>query len=82
MSDDGGCPVTGFAVFRNDGNDGTVYTEVNSAIDANVRDKPNLHQLAVTVFPASSVGKTFKFIIRAFTFEGEVDSDSSGFALG
>lgn len=33
---DGGCPVTGYAIFRDDGNGGAITTEVNSANDVNV----------------------------------------------
>lgn len=40
--DDGGCPITGYAVFRNDGEGGATITEVNSVLDTNIRDQPTL----------------------------------------
>ena len=41
-TDDGGCPITGFAVFRDDGAGSDINVEVNSALDTNIRDKPTL----------------------------------------
>lgn len=40
--DDGGCPITGYAVFRDDGAGSAINVEVNSASDTNIRDKPTL----------------------------------------
>jgi predicted phage tail protein len=40
--DEGGCPVTGFAVFRDEGDQTTPATEVNVATDAAVRGIPTL----------------------------------------
>ena len=37
-ADEGGCTVTGYAVFTNDGLGGTVWTEVNVPMDTNVRN--------------------------------------------
>lgn len=53
---DGGCPVSGFAVYRDDGNWGLVNTEVNTASDPAVRGNPILRQLTVTDFPADMEG--------------------------
>lgn len=41
-SDDGGCPITGYAVFRNNGALGAITTEANAVGDTNIRDKPTL----------------------------------------
>ena len=59
--DDGGCIITGYAVFRNDGQGGTSWTEVNTAMDSNVRDKPYLLNMVVTNFPLNSAGNEFVF---------------------
>jgi titin len=40
--DDGGCPVTGYAVFRDEGTRGTPTVEVNSGLDPTVRGIPTL----------------------------------------
>lgn len=37
--DNGGCPLTGFNLYRDDGNGGSVTTEVDSAA---IRDRPSL----------------------------------------
>lgn len=68
-SDDGGCPILGYAVFINDGLGGPITTEVNSAIDTNVRDLPSLRQLEITNFPADSAGLVFAFQVQAFNIE-------------
>ena len=59
--DDGGCPITGFAVFRDDGAGSAISTEVNLANDPLVRDIPTLDRLVVTNFPAATEGNTFRF---------------------
>jgi len=60
-SNDGGCPVLGYAVYRNDGLGGPITTEVNSISDSNIRDKPTLRQTVITNFPANSSGKVFVY---------------------
>ena len=62
-SSEGGCSVTGYAVFRDDGSAGAVSTEVNTGSDTNVRDKPTLRSMLITNFPADGMGKTFTFQI-------------------
>lgn len=37
---DGGCPITGYAVYMDDGTGSSIYSEVNTASDPAVRDKP------------------------------------------
>lgn len=59
--DDGGCPITGFAIFRDDGAGSDIDTEVNTNNDPTVRDIPTLDFLKVTYFPASTEGNTFRF---------------------
>lgn len=64
--DNGGCTVTGYAVYRNDGEGGTSWTEVNAVMDTNVRDRPDLLGMTVTAFPINSAGKEFEFKVIAF----------------
>jgi hypothetical protein len=58
----GGCSVTGYAVFRDDGEVGSrlagagITVELNSASDPQVRGKPSLSALTATAFSASAVG--------------------------
>lgn len=60
-SDNGGCSILGYAVYRNDGNDGAINTEVNTGQDTNIRDRPTLNSMSVTYFPAGSTGSVFSF---------------------
>jgi len=63
---DGGCTITGYAVYRNDVQGGTSWTEVNTPMDSNVRDKPTLLNMIVTSFPVGAAGKEFLFKVVAF----------------
>jgi len=72
--EDGGCPITGFAVFRDDGSGGDIINEVNSASDAAVRGIPTLRELTITFFPVSSEGFVFRLKVTAFNDEGSTDS--------
>ena len=73
--------MTGFAVYRDNGDNSESVVEVNSANDLAVRNNPGLRELTVTNFPASSVGKSFKFRIRAFNREGSSYSQTATFTL-
>lgn len=70
----GGCPLTGYAVYRDDGNDGPVETEVNIANDPAVQGNPVLRQVTVTNFLPGTEGLYFRFKVRVFNREGYVDS--------
>jgi hypothetical protein len=65
-SDLGGCRVTGYAVWRDDGavasaSAGTgITTELNSASDPLVRGRPSLNTLVATNFPANTAGQAFR----------------------
>jgi hypothetical protein len=61
---------------------GPITTEVNTANDPNVRNQPSLHSLIITNFPASSIGKLFRFQVETINVEGSSFSQSSGFYLG
>ena len=41
-SDDGGCPLKSYAVFRDDAIGSSITMEANADKDTNVRDKPTL----------------------------------------
>lgn len=79
--DDGGCPLIGYAVFRDDGNGGDLIQEVNSVNDVAVRNMPTLRKLLVSNFPANSGGKPFRFKVTAYNREGQTDSAISSYLL-
>ena len=81
-ADDGGCPITGYAVFRDDGASGPITTEVNSDSDTNVRDKPTLRELIITNYESADVGKTFVYQIQAFNVVRSSLSDTSSYIFG
>lgn len=69
----GGCPITGYAIFRDDGATEVTSIEVNSNNDPSVRNIPTLREVTA-VLNTADLGKKFKFMVRAFTREGQVDS--------
>jgi hypothetical protein len=79
--DDGGCPLIGFAVFRDDGLGGDIITEVNLANDLAVRNMPTLRKLIITNFPNGMGGKPFRFKITAYNREGQRDSGVASYLL-
>ena len=58
-ADNGGCPITSFAVFRDAGDGGDIDIEANAPGDTNVRNRPSLASLMITNFPVGSTGLTF-----------------------
>jgi hypothetical protein len=74
--DDGGCPITGYAIYRDEADLGVPSVEVNSDNDAAVRGIPTLRQLVVTSLPSGAEGQYVRFSARAFNREGWVDSIS------
>ena len=72
-TEDGGCPIIGYAVFRDDGAGGSLVTEVNSANDPLVREIPTLRQLTVTNFVGVS-STSIRFKVTAYNREGSKDS--------
>lgn len=81
-ADDGGCLITSFAVFRDDGAGGSINIEANAEGDTNVRNRPTLDTVTVTNFPAgSSTGKHFSFKVTAFNAVQSADSDSVTYIL-
>jgi hypothetical protein len=72
--DNGGCPVTGYAIFRDDSIGGDVTTEVNTDNDPAIRNNPVLKQALSTNFPANTVGKFFRYKMRVYNREGFSES--------
>jgi len=70
----GGCPLTGYAVYRDDGLGGDVTTEVNEVDDPLITGNPTLRQATITDFPADFEGVVFRFKVRAYNREDYVDS--------
>jgi len=71
--DDGGCGLYGFSIFRDDGAGGS-FVEVHAG---SVNGLPTLNQFTVTDLPASPLGKTVRFYIKAFNVGGYSVSSSS-----
>jgi hypothetical protein len=57
---DGGCPITGYSVFRDDGITMTPTIEVNMNNDPDVRDIPTLRTVKVDL-NAIDLGTTYTF---------------------
>jgi len=66
-ADTGGCVISSFAVFMDDGAGGA-FSEVNSVSDSNVRNNPALHTLKITsgLSALSSIGKSYRIYVRSF----------------
>ena len=79
---DGGCPITSYAVFRDDGAGSSINVEINSSNDPAIRNNPSLFEADVTFFPASMEGESFYFQIVAYNQVGQVLSETSAFILG
>lgn len=65
-SNDGGCPLYGFSILRDDGAGGALV-EVHAA---SVNGDPMLNTFTVTDLPPSPSGKTVKFRIKAYNLAG------------
>lgn len=69
----GGCRVTGYAVFRDDGavasstTGAGITTELNTPADPAIRDLPSLNTIAATNWPAGTEGQAFRLQVQAFT---------------
>ena len=83
----GGCPISGYALYRNDPdlsdpvNGVEVWIEVNSDYDTNIRDKPQLFEGTVTNYPVSSTGTIFKYTVEAFNAIGGTRGTSASYLL-
>lgn len=69
--DPGGCVITGFAVFKDDGAGTGTFAEANSANDLAIRDQPGLNSATITTFAGSDVGLDFVFYLEVYTEAGD-----------
>lgn len=74
--DDGGCPVTGYALLRDNADQTTPSVEVNAANEPTLHAVPTARVLEVTNFAANSEGQFVRFLVRVFNREGQVDSSA------
>jgi hypothetical protein len=80
--DNGGCFITSFAVFIDDGQLGS-FTEVNSVNDPSVRGNPGLHSLVISSpFTLASIGESFRVKIVSYNLDGETESAVGTIVLG
>lgn len=73
--DDGGCPITGYSLFRDDGLSEIPSIEVNTVSDPLVRNIPTLRQVEVALSSAD-LGKRFKYELRVYNSEGSASAQS------
>lgn len=71
-TNNGGCPITNYAVYRDDSTGSDVSTEVNSLSNNAV-----LRSLTVTNWPTSTAGSIFRFKVRVYNRESYIDSPYS-----
>lgn len=78
----GGCTVTGYAVFVDDGSDG-LFSEVNEEDDSNVRNIPGLSQLHITSpFTSAAAGTDYRIYVEVFNDAGSHSSEIATITLG
>lgn len=68
--ENGGCPITGYSIYRDDANGSAVDIETNVEISGD----PTRRSITMTEFEADSTGKTFRVKVRAHNREGFIDS--------
>jgi len=68
---DGGCPITSYALFRDDGLTLNPTIEVNIDDDPDIRNIPTL-RIASATLDNADLGKKFTFQLRAYNREGYV----------
>jgi len=76
-ADDGGCPITGYALFRDDGAGGTISNAVDAGTVAN---KPYLFSHTATL-GAGFTGKTVRVKVEALNSIGSTLSPALSFVL-
>ncbi len=64
---EGGCPITGYGVFRDDGVGSAIDVEMNSL---EVNNKPHLRSALVNEFGASLIGRRLNLLVRAYNVIG------------
>ncbi len=73
--DDGGCPITGYALFRDNGVTQIPNIEVNTNNDPLVRNIPTLREVEVALNSAD-LGTWYKYEVRAYNSEGSTSAQS------
>jgi len=74
---DGGCPITSYAIYRDDGAGGFLVTPVDPV---SVEDNPYLFRHTATLLPTDT-GKTFRVKIEASNLYGSLLSPALQFVL-
>jgi hypothetical protein len=62
----GGCPLKGLMIMRDDGNNGDINIEVNSANESTLINNPFARFFKITNLPADSLGKSIRFTVTLF----------------
>ncbi len=79
---DGGCDISGYAVFVDDGAGGA-FVEVNEVEDPLVRNIPGLSQLLITSpFVTAVAGTDYRIYVEAFNVDGSLLSEVATITLG
>ena len=76
--DPGGCVITGYAVFKDDGTGTGVFAEANSVNDLAIRDQPGLNSATITAFSPSDVGLDFVLYLEVYTEAGDTAQSEHG----
>lgn len=69
----GGCSISGFALYMNDGLGGQTFIEIDSLL---VRNKPGytIHTTDTSNFAVGDIGKSFAFKVEAYNIIGSTFS--------
>lgn len=74
---DGGCPVLGYELYRNDGASDALETIVDSVAS----DNPSLSTATIDLSEDGNIGSIYKFKVRATNYAGTQDSSALSVAL-
>jgi hypothetical protein len=56
-----------YVIYRNDGRDGEIITEVNQIEEPLIRNQPSRSSFLITNFPVNMQGQTFAIRIKVVT---------------
>ena len=73
----GGCPVLGYELYRNNGENDDVVTRIDSLDNTN----PSLSSHTIDLSSYGVVGRIYRFRVRCLNFAGYTDSKSTSVAL-
>lgn len=76
-SSNGGCTITSYHIYMNDGLGGSVFTEVDAAT---VSNSPSLRQYPIT-FTATDTGNEYEFYLVCENAVGSITSETVSFVL-